>query len=147
MRQLRPETREFIAKSYNFESDCICFVSWFIILLNISKWLSEVGYFVIKWICWPMRQIQPATGEYLVFFFKILIQLYLLRSLLYSVAYFIKEVTKGRIFWRLNLKVPVYEAATAWNRGITCNFFKTLIELYFIYLFLYFWLTVSKRVT
>ena len=37
-------------------------------------------------------------------FFKILIQLYLLRSFLYSLTYFIKEVIKGKIFWRLNLK-------------------------------------------
>ena len=38
-----------------------------------------------------MRQIQPETGEYLVCFFKTLIQLYLLRSFLYSLTYCIKE--------------------------------------------------------
>ena len=62
-------------------------------------------------------------------------------------TYSIKEVIKGKIFWRLNKKVPAYEAATSWNRGIPCNFFKTLIQLYLFYLFLYFWLTASKRVS
>ena len=46
------------------------FCSWFIVLLNVSKRLSEVRCFEIKWICWPMRQIQPETGESLVLFFK-----------------------------------------------------------------------------
>ena len=79
-------------------------------------------------------------------FFKTLIQLYLLRSFLYSLTHCIKVVIKGKIFWRLNLKVPAYEAATAWNRGIPCKFFKTLIQLYLFCLFLCFRLTVSKRV-
>ena len=55
-------------------------------------------------------------------FFNILIQLYLLCPFLYSLTYCIKEVINGKIFWRLNLKVLAYEAATAWNRGIPCNF-------------------------
>ena len=59
-----------------------------------------------------------------LFFFKILIQLYLLRSFLYSLTYCIKEVINGKIFWRLNLKVLTYEAATAWNRRIPCNVSK-----------------------
>ena len=46
-------------------------------------------------------------------FYKILIQIYLLCSFLYSLTYFIKEGIKGDIFWRLNEKVPVYEADTA----------------------------------
>ena len=79
-------------------------------------------------------------------FSKTLIQLYLLRSFIYSLTYCIKEVIKGKIFWWLNEKVTAYEAATAWNRGIPCNFFKTLIQLYLFCLFIYFWLTVSKRV-
>ena len=57
-------------------------------------------------------------------FFKILIQIYLLRSFLYYLTYCIKEVIKGKIFWILNLKMLAYEAATAWNRGIPCNFSK-----------------------
>ena len=75
--------------------------------------LSEVRYFEIKLICRPIRQIQPEAGESLVFFFKTLIQLYLLRSFLYSLTYGIKEVNNGKIFWRLYLKVLAYEAATA----------------------------------
>ena len=55
-------------------------------------------------------------------FFKILIQLYLLCSFLYSLTYCVKEVINGKIFWRLNEKRLAYEAATAWNRGILCNF-------------------------
>ena len=35
----------------------------------------------------------------------------------------------------------------AWNRSIPCIFFKTLIQLYLFCLILYFWLTVSKRVS
>ena len=57
-------------------------------------------------------------------FFKILIQLYLLRSFLYSLTYCIKEVIKGKIFWIPNLKVLAYDAATTWNRGIICSFSK-----------------------
>ena len=59
-----------------------------------------------------------------MYFFKILIQLYLLRSFLYSLTYCIKEVINGKILWRLNLKVLAYEAATAWKRVIPCNFLK-----------------------
>ena len=62
---------------------------------------------------WAMRQIRPETGESLAIFFKTLIQLYVLRSFLYSLTYFIKEVISGKIFWRSNLKVLAYEAATA----------------------------------
>ena len=80
-------------------------------------------------------------------FFKTLIQLYLLCSFLYSLTYCIKEVIKDNIFWRLNEKVPACEAATAWNIGIPCKCFKTLIQLYYFYLFIYFWLTLSNRVS
>ena len=62
--------REIPCKIFKFLIGSYFFVSWFIVLLNISKKLSEVRYFEIKWICWPMRQIQPETGEYLVFFSK-----------------------------------------------------------------------------
>ena len=48
-------------------------------------------------------------------------------------TYFIKEVIKGKIFWGLNKKVPAYEAATAWNRGIPCNFFQTTDPIVFIF--------------
>ena len=44
-------------------------------------------------------------------------------------------------------KVPAYKAATAWNRGIPCNFFHNTDPIVFVYLFLYFLLTVSKRVS
>ena len=57
-------------------------------------------------------------------YFKIIIQLYLLHSFIYSLTYCIKEVINGKIFWRLHLKVLDYEAATAWNRWIPCNFSK-----------------------
>ena len=43
-------------------------IELYLVLLNGSKRSSEVISFEIKWICCPMRQIQPETGEYLVFF-------------------------------------------------------------------------------
>ena len=46
----------------------ICFVSCFIVILILLKRLSEVKCFEIKWICWPMRKIQPETGEYNIYF-------------------------------------------------------------------------------
>ena len=57
-------------------------------------------------------------------FFTTQIQLYLLRSFLYSLTSCIKEVIKGKIFWRMNLKVLDNEAATAWNREIPSHFSK-----------------------
>ena len=57
-------------------------------------------------------------------FFKILIQLYLLRSFFNSLNYCIKEVINDMIFWRISLKLLAYEAAMAWNMGIPCNFSK-----------------------
>ena len=48
----------------------------------------------------------------------------MLCSFLYSLTCCIKEVINGKIFWRLNLKVLAYEAATARNRGIPCTFSK-----------------------
>ena len=35
------------------------------------------------------------------------------------------------------MNMLAYEADTAWSRGITCIFFKTLIQLYLLRLFLY----------
>ena len=118
------------------------------VLLNGSKQLSEVRYFEIKWICWPMRQIQPEGEERIVFFFKTLIQLYLLRSFLYSLTYCIKEVIYGKIFWRLNVKNgwPMRHLRPETGESLAI-LFKTLIQLYLFCLFLYFWLTVSKRVS
>ena len=45
-------------------------IKLYLVLLNGSKRLSEVRSFEIKWICRPIRQIQPETGKYLVFFFQ-----------------------------------------------------------------------------
>ena len=45
-------------------------IKLYLVLLNISKRLSEVRYFEIKWICMTISQIQPETGESLVFFSK-----------------------------------------------------------------------------
>ena len=109
-------------------------IKLYLVVLNGSKMLSEVRYFEIKWICRPIRQIQPETWEYLAICFKMLIQLYLLRSFLYSLTYCIKEVINGKIFWRLNFKVLAYEAATAWNRGIPCKIWNFLIKLYLVLL-------------
>ena len=41
-------------------------------------------------------------------------------------------------FWTLNLKVLAYEAATAWNRGIPCNFSKHWSNcICFIYFYIF----------
>ena len=113
-------------------------IKLYLVLLNGYKRLSEVRYSEIKWICRPIRQMQPVTGGYLVFLFKILMRLYLFHSFLYSLTYCIKEVINGKIFWRLNLKVLAYVAATAWKRGNPCNFQYTdpIVFVLFISLFL-----------
>ena len=80
----------------------------------------RLNEYVGLWFRYSLKQGNP------LYFFKMLIQLYLLRSFLYSLNYCIKEVIKSKIFWRLNLKVLAYEAATAWNWVIPCNFSKHL---------------------
>ena len=81
-----------------------------------------------------------------MYFFKILIQLYLLRSFLYYLTYYIKEVINGKIIWRLNKKYwPVRQLRL--EQGNPLKIFKTLIQLYLFYFFLYFLLTLSKRVS
>ena len=45
------------------------------------------------------------------------------------------------------MNMSVYEADIAWNWGIHCKFFKVLIHSYVVYSFLYFWLTVSNRLS
>ena len=115
-----------VATAWNRVIPCIILtflIKLGLVLLNTSKRLSKVRSFDNKWICRPIGQIQPETGESLVFF-KTLIQLYLLHSFLYSVTYSIEDVIKGKNFWRLNNNVLAYEAATDWNRGIPCNFSK-----------------------
>ena len=59
------------ATDWNREISCkilTFLIKLYLVLLNGSKRLSDVRSFEIKWICRPMRQIQPETGEYLVFF-------------------------------------------------------------------------------
>ena len=58
-------------------------------------------------------QIQSKKGESLAIFSNTLIQFYLSRLFLYSLTYCIKVVIRGKIFWRLNEKLPAYEADTA----------------------------------
>ena len=93
-----------------------------------------------------MRQIQPEPGESLVFFFLTLIQLYLLHSFLYFLTYCIKEVIKGNIFWRLNEKNAGLWGSYGLKQRNPLNFFSKHWSNWF-FLFLYFWLTVSKRVS
>ena len=80
-------------------------------------------------------------------FFKILIQLYLLCSFLYSLTYCIKEVINGKIFWRFNKKSAGLWGSLGMKQGNPLILFKILIQLYLFCLFLYFWLTVSRRVS
>ena len=76
-----------------------------------------------------------------------LIQLFLVRSFLYSLTYCVKEVIKGNIFWRLNEESVGLWGSYGLKQRNPLKFFKTLIRLYLFYLFLYFWLTLSKRVS
>ena len=71
-----------------------------------------------------MRQIQPETGESLVFFFKTLIQLYLLCLFIYSLTYCIKEVIKGKMFWRLNEKCAGLWVSYGLKQGNPLQFFS-----------------------
>ena len=114
-------------------------IKLYLVLLNVSKRLSEVRYFEIKWICWPMRQIQPETGEYLVFFFKTLIQLYLLRSFLYSLTHCTKEVIKGKIFLEIKWKRADLWGSYGLKKANPLQFFQNtdpIVFVLFIFLFL-----------
>ena len=80
-------------------------------------------------------------------FFKTLMQLYLLRSFLYSLTYCIKEVIKGKIFWRLNKKKcrPIRQLRPKTGQSLVLVKNNDLIV--FVLFNFYFWLTVSKRVS
>ena len=80
-------------------------------------------------------------------FFKTLIQLYLLRSFLYSLTYCIKEVIKGKIFWRLNEKIAGLWRSYGLKQGNPLQFCSKHRSKNLFCLFFYFWLTVSKRVS
>ena len=79
-------------------------------------------------------------------FFKTLIQLYLLCSFLYYLIYSIKEVINCNIFWRLNLKSAGLWGSYCLKQGNPLQFFQNTDLILFFFL-LYFWLTVSKRVS
>ena len=57
-------------------------------------------------------------------FFKILIQLYLLRSFLYSLTYCIKEVINGKIFWRFIEKSVGLWGSYGLKQGNPLQFFS-----------------------
>ena len=59
-----------------------------------------------------------------IFFQKKLIQLYLLRSFVYSLTYFIKEFIKGNIFWRLNEKSAGLWGSYGLKQGNPLHFFS-----------------------
>ena len=93
-------------------------------------------------------RIQSETWESLEKHFKALFQIYLLCSFLYSLTCCIKEVIKGKMFWRLNEKKVNLWGSYSLKQGNPLQFvFKTLIQFYLFYLFFYFWFTVSKRVS
>ena len=69
----------------------------------------------------------------------------MLRWFLYSLTHCIKEVTKGKMCWILDLKELAYEVKTAWYRVIPCNLYQNTDPIVFaLFVSLYFWLTVSK---
>ena len=63
-------------------------------------------------------------------FFKTIIQFYLLCSFLYSLTFYIKEVIKGKIFWRLNDKSVGLWDNYSLKQGNPLQVFKILIQLY-----------------
>ena len=81
------------------------------------------------------------------FFFKALIQLYLLCSFLYSLTYCIKEVINGKIFWRLNQKSVGLWGSYSLKQGNTLQIFQDSDPIVFVLFISLFWLTVSKRVS
>ena len=95
-------------------------------------------YFEIKWICWPKRHIQPVTGNIFVFFSKHESNYICYVNLFILWLIVSKRLSKLRYFGDEMKKVLAYEAATTWNRGIPCIFFKTLIQLYLLRSFLYY---------
>ena len=110
-------------------------------LYSLTYCIKEVIEGKIFWRlnenCWPMRQLRPETGESLAIFSKhwsncICFVYFSIFDSLYQIGY------QRQYFWTLNLKVLAYEAATAWNRRIPCNFSKHLsnyICLYIFYIF------------
>ena len=60
-------------------------------------------------------------------------------------TYWIKKVSKA-IFLGITFKSVGLWGSYGLKQGNPLQFFKALIQLYLFYLFLYFWLTVSKRV-
>ena len=79
-------------------------------------------------------------------FFTTLIQLYLFSLFLYFWLTVSNRVSKA-IFLDINFKSVGLWGSYGLKQGNPLQFFTTLIQLYLFYLFLYFWLTVSKRVS
>ena len=65
-------------------------------------------------------------------FYKTLIQLYLLRSFLYSLTYCIKEVIKGKIFWRSNEKIAGLRGSYGLEQGNPLQFFQNTDPIVFV---------------
>ena len=86
-------------------------------ILRLNEYIGLWGRYILK-------------HGYPLYFFKSLIQLYLLHSFLYSLAYYIKEVIKGKIFWILNVKVTALRQLRPETGEYLAICFKTLIQLY-----------------
>ena len=89
-------------------------IKLYLVLLNGSKSWSEVWYFEIKWICRPIRQKQPETGEYLVFSSKY--QPYSICYVHYFILWLIVSMSKemnvtnliGLVFWKKYKGFPCF---------------------------------------
>ena len=93
-----------------------------------------------------MRQLQPETGEFLANFFKTLIQLYLFCLFLYFWLTVSKRVSKA-IFLDIKCKSVGLWGSYGPKQGNPLKFLTTLIQFYLFYSFIYFWITVSKRLS
>ena len=100
----------------------------------------------IKWKNgWPMRQLRPETGESHAIFFKTLIQLYLFCLFLYFWLTISKRVSKA-IFLDITFESVVLWGSYGLKQGNPLYFFQNTDPIVF-FSFLYFWLTISNRVS
>ena len=86
----------------------------------------RLNEYVGLWGRYILKQGNP------LYFFKTLIQLYLLRSFIYSLTYFIKEVIKGKIFWRLNEKRAGLWGSYVLKQGNPLQFFLNTDPIVFV---------------
>ena len=115
---------------------------WIIVSKMLSKaiFLDIIFKSVCLWGSYGMKQGKPLQ------FFKTLIQLYSFNLVLYFWLT-VSERVSNAICLDIKFKSVGRWGSYVLKQGNPLQFFKTLIQLYLFDVFLYFWLTVSKRVS